>query len=173
LCTNRASVSKYGSIPDLPDEELADPEELERQVFIKEWGPILELPVRGAPTIKPNIDENGCADWGAFHTWDFERVSPKFDKVGYKLDRLREELHDAGIMISIIRRHVPRDKMNKTLELVGIGHLATADIADEDLRGLARFHLRARRILKEIERIQAQRRRRKEREVAAMLARWE
>ncbi|MFH1109975.1 MAG: hypothetical protein V1790_12400 [Planctomycetota bacterium] len=44
---------------------------------------------------------------------------------------------------------------------------------DEDLRGLARFYLRARRILKAIERIQAQRRRRKESEVAAMLARWE
>ena len=165
--------NKYGSIPDLPDEELADPEELERQAFIQDWALILELPGRCAPTIKPNIDEKGCVDWGAFDTWDFERVSPKFDKVGYKLDRLREELRDAVIMTSIIRRRVPRDKMNKTLELVGIGHLATADIVDEDLRGLARFYLRARRILNEIERIEAQRRRRKERDVAAMLARWE
>ena len=37
----------YGSVPGLDDEELATPEELERQVMLAEWGPVLALPVRG------------------------------------------------------------------------------------------------------------------------------
>jgi hypothetical protein len=51
--------NRYGSIPDLPDEELADPEELERQVFLQEWEPILNLPVRGGRTFSPDINEDG------------------------------------------------------------------------------------------------------------------
>ena len=164
--------NKYGSIADLPNEELADPEELERQAFIKDWEPILTLPIRGAPKFRPEVDEDGFVK-GAFGTVDFERISPKFDKVGYKLDKLREELRDAAIMISIIRRRVPSEQKNQTLKLVRMGHLAPADIVDQDMRELARFYLRACRILKEIERIEAQRRRRRQREVAAMLARWE
>ncbi len=36
--------SKYGSVPGLDDEELADPEELERMVEWELWGPVLALP---------------------------------------------------------------------------------------------------------------------------------
>jgi len=164
--------NKYGSIPDLPDEELADPEELERQVFLQEWGPILNLPIRGAPKFRPDIDEDGFVN-GAFGTMDFERISPKFDKVRYRLEKLREELRDVLIMTSIIRRRVPGQEKSRVLDLVRAGHLATADIIDEDMRGLARFYLRACRILKEISRLVDQRRRRRQRELAAMLARWE
>jgi len=32
---------RYGSVPGLEDDELADPYELERQVMMDEWGPIL------------------------------------------------------------------------------------------------------------------------------------
>lgn len=73
----------YGSVPGLPDEELADPEELGRHVFRAEWGPILALPVRRAPTIRPDIDESLGVDWGAFGTVDFERTVPAFDKARY------------------------------------------------------------------------------------------
>ena len=37
--------SPYGSIPGLDDSELADPDELEHQAMIAEWGPILALPM--------------------------------------------------------------------------------------------------------------------------------
>ncbi len=37
----------YGSVPGLDDEELASPEELERQVMMEEWAPVLALPVQG------------------------------------------------------------------------------------------------------------------------------
>jgi hypothetical protein len=59
--------NRYGSVPGLDDEELASPEELERQVLLEEWGPVLALPVRGRRNpIQPVIDENGGLDWGAF-----------------------------------------------------------------------------------------------------------
>ena len=41
----RELVNKYGSVPGLDDSELADPDELERQVFVQEFGPLLALPV--------------------------------------------------------------------------------------------------------------------------------
>jgi len=38
--------NRYGSVPGLDDEELAEPWELERQAMLQEWGPVLALPVR-------------------------------------------------------------------------------------------------------------------------------
>ena len=38
--------NRYGSVPGLDDEELADPAELERQVYLQEFGPVLALPWR-------------------------------------------------------------------------------------------------------------------------------
>ena len=84
---------RYGSVPGLDDEELADPEELQRWVTFQEWGPILALPVkRRHRWIRPTVDELGHLDYGAFGTVDFERLYGKFDKARYKADKLREEL---------------------------------------------------------------------------------
>jgi hypothetical protein len=82
--------NRYGSVPGLDDEELADPWELERQVFLQEFGPVLALPVRGKRNwIHAAVDENGGLDWGAFGTVDFSRTMPEFDKARYKADKLR------------------------------------------------------------------------------------
>jgi hypothetical protein len=68
----------YGSVQDLDDDELADPDELERQVYLEEFGPILALPVRGRKSqFRPSVDETGVVDWGAFGTVDFERTMPQ------------------------------------------------------------------------------------------------
>ena len=64
--------NRYGSVPGLDDEELADPAELEREVVLQEWGPVLSLPVQGSKSgIVPAVDESGGVDWGAFGTVDF------------------------------------------------------------------------------------------------------
>ena len=49
-------ADKYGRVPGLEDEELADPDELERQAFRRDWAPILALPkpVREC-SIRPSI----------------------------------------------------------------------------------------------------------------------
>ena len=56
----RERGTRYGSVPGLPDEELADPEELERQVYLEAFGPVLALPVDTRPAdIVPAVDEIG------------------------------------------------------------------------------------------------------------------
>jgi len=41
VLVKREQANRYGSVEGLEDDELADPEELERQVFAEEWAPIL------------------------------------------------------------------------------------------------------------------------------------
>ena len=97
----------YGSVPGLDDEELADPKELERQVFLADWGPILALPCKGSNgVIRPAIDEFGHLDWGAFGTVDFARLRPPFDKARYKADKLQEQLRNDLFMLDIVRERV-------------------------------------------------------------------
>jgi len=165
-------TNKYGSVPDLPDEELADPEELERQMYMEEWGAILMLPVRGAPKFRPEVDEDGFVK-GAFGTVDFERISPKFDKLRYKVDKLREERRDVSIMIDTVRYRV-RDSDRYGLVKDALKHKTDIDdIPDDDVRALVGLYRRRQRLTEEIERLQKARQRRQQRELAAMLARWE
>ena len=163
----------YGSIPDLPDEELADPDELERQVYIQEWGPILALPVRDAPIIRPDIDEDGGISWGAFNTVDFERTVGKFDKVRYKIDKLREERRNVRMMIDTIRFHVRDADKYVVVRYALRGVIDIEDILDAELKNLVRLYMRVERLTKEIEQLREARQRRRQRELAAMLARWE
>ena len=44
----RGRPNKYGSIPDLDDDELADPDELQRMVIQQELEPLLMLPTKPA-----------------------------------------------------------------------------------------------------------------------------
>ena len=70
----RKRKNRYGSIPGLDDEDLIEPAEIDR-IFLKEiFAPILALPVKGKKGgIKPNIDEDGTIEWGAFGTVDFDK----------------------------------------------------------------------------------------------------
>ncbi len=170
-------TNPYGSVPDLPDEELADPRELERQAFIKDWGPILALPVRGSRmTIRPAIDEDGDLNWGAFGTVDFERYAPTFDRTKYKLGKLTEQWRDLKIRIDTVRHWVRAPEKHLVFKHALSGVLALEDILDEelreDVRELLRLYRRMRAVWDEIQRLREARRKRKEREVAAMFARW-
>lgn len=70
-----------GSVPGLDDEELADPAELERVIFIEEWRPILQLPkpipFSGVPKQMEKVfTAAGVERWvdvSAFNTMDFHR----------------------------------------------------------------------------------------------------
>ncbi len=148
-CTPKRS-NPYGSVPGLPDEELADPAELERVAMIAEWEPIMALPVQQPRShIRPTIDEDGKPNWGAFGTVDFERMQP-FDKRRYKADRLREELRDVLIKISIVRRRLPQKAMYLVLKNVEKGVLDPDDIANFDMQAVAKLTLRAKRLQQQI-----------------------
>ncbi|MBN2560198.1 MAG: hypothetical protein JXQ75_04645 [Phycisphaerae bacterium] len=166
-CRRRSSM---GSVEGLDDEELADPVELERQVFREEWGPVLALPARGKGNpILPAVDESGGLDWGAFATVDFERSMPEFDKARYKADKLREKLRDVLIMFSIVTRRLPRAKA-LVLKYLRMGIIELDHIANDDMRALARLHLRARKLQQQIRALQKVSRTKVREDLAAVLS---
>jgi len=141
----------YGSVEGLDDEELADPREIERQMILKELEPILSLPSKKRHcNIIPAVDESGGFDWGAFGTVDFNRLRPVFDKARYKADRLREELKDVLIMLSIINERLPDRKKYLVLKYLRMGWIGLEDIANEEMRSIARWYLRAQRLRQQI-----------------------
>lgn len=141
----------YGSVPGLEDEELADPEELERQVMIADWGPILQLPIRGRKGgIQPAIDEFGQLDWGAFGTVDFHRLAGPFDKARFKADKLEEEVRHTVIMLEAVAQRLPPAKVGQLMvQLRGDGHEA-GEFMHADEQAFARWYLRVKRLRHEI-----------------------
>jgi hypothetical protein len=151
----------YGRVPGLDDDELADTAELERWVMLQEWGPILALPVqRRRWDIRPTVDEDGDLDWGAFGTIDFDRLRPPFDKARYKLARLREELRDAVIMLSIVSERVPGRSKYMVLKYLRMGVIDVEHITDDDMRAIAKWYRRVRRVGVQIQELRRARRRR-------------
>ena len=152
-------VNRYGTIADLPDEELADPDELERVIYKEMWWPILSLPQqRWECPIRPNMDEDGRIDWGAFGTVDFDRYRPGFDKLRYKAEKLREKLKDLVFMLKIVSARIPGKTKLKILRMVGKGLLDIGEIPDNQMYFLAEMYLRAWRLRKQIERLYRRRR---------------
>jgi hypothetical protein len=134
----RERSNKYGSIEDLPDEELADPDELERVVYKQMWWPILSLPQqRWECPIRPNIDEDGRVDWGALGTVDFDRYRPQFDKLRYKSQKLKEKLKDLVSMLQMMSARIPGRAKLKVLKLVKKGRLDIGDITNNEMYFLA------------------------------------
>lgn len=142
--------NRYGGVPGLDDEELADPCELERQVFLQDWGPVLRLPVRGSKCpVRPHIDESFGVDFGAFSTVDFSRTMPEFDKLRYKADKLSEKLRDTIIMLGIVSKRLPKAKYS-VLRNVREGIIELEHIESFDMYQLAMYYLRAKRLQKQI-----------------------
>ena len=150
---HRERKNRYGSVPGLADEELATPEELERQMYKEEFKEVLMLPVPVKKFfIQPTTDEYFGVDWGAFGTVDFERYSGGFNKARYKADKLREELKDQLIVFDTIIYRLPK-KAALVLKYVKMGILDIDDIENMDMWLLAQVQLRINRLRSEIERL--------------------
>ena len=171
VLVKREQANRYGSIAGLDDDELADPDELERQVFAEEWAPILALPEPKRSSIRPAVDEDGRFDWGAFATVDFERSHGGFSKARYRAERLREELRDKLIMLSIVSDRLPGKAASLVLKYLARGFITTEHIVNEDMLALARLHLEVRRKKAEIARLYEASGRRRERQSERLLAR--
>lgn len=147
LCEQR---NKYGSVPGLDDEELAAPEELERQIMLQEWGPVLMLPVRGKHGgFLPEVDEHGM-DVDAFGTVDFARTMPEFDKARYKAEKLKEKLRDVLMMLDTVKDRLPGTATFRVLKYLRMGIIEEEHIANEDVLAMAKLIARAGRIQREI-----------------------
>jgi hypothetical protein len=142
--------SPYGSVPGLEDEELADPAELERCAFEEQWGPVLSLPERHQGSgFRPDVDEFGHLE-GAFGSVDFQRMYP-FDKARYKADRLAEELRYSLIRLDSAMERVPGPAKYEVLRYLHQDVIDFDDIEDENMRWIARWDSRARRLKEEIQ----------------------
>jgi len=150
----RPKDSPYGSVPGLEDDELADPAELERQVYRAWFGLVLDLPVRKpcGSWVRPNLTEEGV-DFGAFATVDFERLVPKFDGLRYKIEMMREELRDAVIMLSIVIERVPGRAKYVVLKSLRMGIIELDQVMDPDMHSIGKWYLRVRRLREEIRRL--------------------
>jgi hypothetical protein len=151
-------IERFGTISDLPQEELADPDELERVVYKEMWWPVLRLPrQRWECPIRPNMDEDGRVDWGAFGTVDFDSYRPQLDKLRYKVERLKEELKDLVLTLQTISARIPGRAKMKILKLVRTGVLDIAYITDNQMYLLAEKYLQALRMREQIQRLQKKR----------------
>lgn len=146
--------NKYGSVPSLDDSELADPDELERQIFMQEFGPVLALPVKGMSAIRPEMDESGNVEWGAFGTVDFDRYRGGFDKVRYKADKLREQKKDLLIIASIVKERLPGKAKYMVLKYLKMGIIGLEHIVNANMLALARLYLRVERLRGEIKQLE-------------------
>ena len=159
----RERKNRYGGVPGLDDSELANPDELERQVYRHELAPILALPIQGNRcSLRPAIDEDGSLCWGAFGTVDFERMYP-FNKVLYKADKLREQLKDVLIIFSIVNERIKSRAKYLVLKYLKMGIIELEHIVDNDMRALARLYLRIKRRRKEIAELREASERRRQR----------
>ena len=158
----RKRSKRYGSIPGLDDEDLIEPAEIER-VFLKEaFAPILALPVKTRKGwIKPNVDEDGTIDIGAFGTVDFDKYV-HFDKALYKADKLKEELFHERLMIEMISGRIKTTAKYKDIRYALMDILDVDNISDVDMYCLAKRCLRARRLQREIAELQERSRKRRQ-----------
>ena len=146
----RVLKNRFGTVPGLDEDELAEPIELEKMVFLQEFGPILALPVADKKFYsRGSKGENGRLDWGAFGTVDFERKYP-FNKSLYKAGKLREQLKDILILFSIVNERIKPMAKYLVLKYLKMGIIEFDHIVDDDMKALARLNLRVERLRKEI-----------------------
>jgi hypothetical protein len=159
--------NKYGTLADLPDEELADPDELERVVYKEMWWPILRLPQqRWESSIRPNI-EDGRVDWGAFGTVDFDSYRPQSNRLLCKAEQMKEQLKDRVNLLRMIADRIPGTEKYKVLSRVRRGLLDPEAI--KDMWQLAVGYVRAWRLQEQIEQLLAKSRKQQEQRLKAWL----
>jgi hypothetical protein len=169
----RGKGNRYGSVPGLDDSELADPDELERQVLMQEFGPVLALPLKAPKSgIGPEVDENGNLDWGAFGTVDFDRYSGGFDKARYKTDILREQRKDLLVRLGMVSERIKAEGKRLVLKYLEMDIIGLEHIVNYDMLALARLYLRALRLQKEITDLRQASERRRQQRAAALWGTW-
>ena len=138
----RNLAARYGRVAGLKDDELADPDELERQVMMEQWAPVLSLPIRGRRTsVLAAIDESGGVDWGAFATVDFERTRLTSNIGERKVNELRERLKNLAIMFEIVSDRLPI-AWSQVLRYLRSGIVELDHVVNEDMVTLARLAAR-------------------------------
>lgn len=134
--------NRYGSVPGLDDEELADPRELERQLLLQDWGPILALRPTKDDFFLHGQWENGV-DVSAFNTHDYHRRYGGFDRCRYALAQARREYREAVWMLETLIDRVKSPAKYAVLEYLQSG-VIDASVCLGDMKGVAVWNARVR-----------------------------
>ena len=155
VLVQREKKDRYGQVEGLEVDELADPAELERQVYRQMMEPVMRLPARFKSCgPRPEIDENGELEWGAFGSMDFLRDRPAFmDRSRYRLDVMKEELKDQVIAISMIRPHLKGQSYALVLKYLEMDIISMDDVTDFWMKRMAMRYFKAKRIRQEIKQL--------------------
>lgn len=157
IVVSRLEKDRYGTVEGLDRDELADPAELERQVFLQMYEPLLSVPFRSSygsgQSFRGTCDLDGFVDYGAFDSIDFKRLFPSFDKARYKIDKLKEQLADSVIRLGIVCARIETANKYLIMKHLKEGVLELDDLTDMDLWNMGRLYLRSLRLKKEIKNI--------------------
>jgi hypothetical protein len=150
--------NRYGTVKDLEQEELADPDELARQAEFEYWLSLMHI-----SESKHNSawDCHASVDYNAFASIDFDRMMPDFDKAKYKADKFKEQLKDAVILINILSERIHDKRKYKLLKYAKSGVIDIDDISDWHMWQLATLYMRALGLRKQIIQLQDASRQRK------------
>ena len=140
--------NSYGSVPGLPDDELADPGELMRMADREDWGPILRLPdLVPRNDFQPDLDEFGHVD-GAFGSVDFARLHPR-DETRSMADFLKREIRFSRIRYDMAMDELPNSASHKVLDYYRRDVVELDHITDDNMRIAARMDARLDRLHEE------------------------
>jgi len=120
--------------------------------------------------MRPNIEQDGSVDWGAFGTVDFDRYSGGFDKVRYKADKIAEQLKDLLILLGIVNERLKPRAKYMVLKYLKMGIIGLEHIVNNDMRALARLYSRIRKMRKEIAELWEASERRRQRKTTVLWA---
>lgn len=119
-----------GGVPGLPFEELADLEELERQVVREMSGPDLPAPKR---------KRHRGGD--AYRTADCKRRDRPHGRRRFEINRLLDELNQVGITSDIVARRLP-PVHKQVLAYLRSGVIQLAHVTNDDMIDLAKLDQR-------------------------------
>jgi hypothetical protein len=159
---------------DIDEMDHADLDELEYQVWLEMYGPVLALSQsKHGRGLSREMGYDHPNYTGAFATFDFDRQHIKTDSTRLKIERLREELADTRILFSIIFERISGKGKYLVLKYLHRGVIDLEAIVHDDLRACGRMYLRMLRISREIRELEGQRDKRQEARLSRMMARWE
>jgi len=101
----------------MSDEEIEDRREFIRYYLLKDFELLLLIPV------KPRENGFWFSDYdefkeSAFNTWDFEKMHGPFDKYGYRVKKVLEQVKDLALLHSCISQPEGRANIHARFETV-------------------------------------------------------
>ena len=110
-------IRKNGPWRDMPEEEIEDRREFIRCYLLKEFELLLMVP------IQPRENDFWFSSHqefmeSAFNTYDFQKDRKPFDKYGYRLKKVLEQVKDLAILHSCISQTEGRDNIYKRYQSI-------------------------------------------------------